>query len=141
MNWWNIKKYLTCNRSDEFKHFKIDEFGCKDGTSYPKEWIGSRLNQLRRQLNIIREYFGDRPITITSAYRTEEYNKKVGGVKNSMHVQGMAVDIKIKGVSPRKVADGIRNLIKQGKILQGGVGDYSSFTHYDIRGKAARWKK
>lgn len=35
----------------------------------------------------------DYPITVTSWYRTPAYNKRVGGVKNSLHLTGQAVDI------------------------------------------------
>jgi hypothetical protein len=35
----------------------------------------------------------DKKLTINSAYRDEEQNRKVGGVKNSNHMQGKAVDI------------------------------------------------
>jgi hypothetical protein len=33
----------------------------------------------------------------------------------------------------------IENLIAQGKIIEGGVGIYPTFVHYDIRGTKARW--
>tara|TARA_R110000824_G_scaffold68953_2_gene177765 strand:+ start:8149 stop:8544 length:396 start_codon:yes stop_codon:yes gene_type:complete len=33
------------------------------------------------------------PYKITSGYRSSEYNKKIGGVKNSAHIQGKAADI------------------------------------------------
>lgn len=94
---------------------------------------------LIKDLEIIREEFGGKPITITSAYRTESYNKKVGGATNSQHKQGWATDIKVKGVPARRVARKILELIREGRIKQGGVGSYNSFTHYDHRGVSARW--
>ena len=33
-----------------------------------------------------------KPIIITSGYRSPSYNQKVGGVKNSQHTKGQAVD-------------------------------------------------
>ena len=35
------------------------------------------------------------PFKITSGYRTEAHNKKVGGVKGSSHTKGCAVDIAV----------------------------------------------
>ena len=35
----------------------------------------------------------DKPITITSGYRTKSHNSKVGGKSNSAHLRGYAVDI------------------------------------------------
>ena len=38
-----------------------------------------------------------RPIKISSGYRCEALNKKVGGVKYSQHMKGQAADINIEG--------------------------------------------
>ena len=40
---------------------------------------------------------GDRPIIISSGYRSEEVNRLCGGAKNSNHLTGCAVDIKCYG--------------------------------------------
>ena len=39
----------------------------------------------------------NRPIKISSGYRCEKLNKAVGGVYNSQHLKGQAVDIDIQG--------------------------------------------
>jgi hypothetical protein len=40
-------------------------------------------------------------LTITSAWRSQQYNKKIGGVKNSLHLTGLAFDIaNPPGLSP-----------------------------------------
>ncbi|MEM5810410.1 MAG: D-Ala-D-Ala carboxypeptidase family metallohydrolase [Candidatus Aenigmatarchaeota archaeon] len=44
----------------------------------------ARLDQLRREL--------ERPIRITSGYRCQRHNAKVGGSSNSLHMRGMATD-------------------------------------------------
>ena len=44
------------------------------------------------RLQILRENYG-KSITITSGYRSKEHNAKVGGVENSQHVLGKAVDL------------------------------------------------
>jgi uncharacterized protein YcbK (DUF882 family) len=81
----------------------------------------------------------NKPISITSGYRSPEHNAKIKGAKNSQHVQGKAVDIKIKGLTPKEVALIIEGLIESGKIKQGGVGVYATWVHYDIRNKKIRW--
>ena len=50
-----------------------------------------------------------------------------------------AADIKIPGMTPKEVKDTIEELIKSGKMVKGGVGLYRTFTHYDVRGRNARW--
>ena len=44
-------------------------------------------------LDDIRSLFFDKPIHITSFYRNSKHNKKVGGVANSYHMLGAAVDV------------------------------------------------
>ena len=81
-------------------------------------------------------------MTIISGYRTEPYNVRCGGSKKSQHLEGIAADIRVKGVSPREVADVIEGLIADGRCLEGGIGVYQSqnFVHYDFRGDKARWQ-
>ena len=74
-----------------------------------------------------------------SGYRSPAHNREVGGATNSEHMQGRAADIKVAGFTPRQVADTIERLIREGRMKQGGLGRYASFTHYDTRGTAARW--
>jgi hypothetical protein len=45
----------------------------------------------------------------------------------------------VKGHTPKQVADAIEFLINQGKMREGGLKAYGTFTHYDIRGTKARW--
>lgn len=127
------KTYRKISKKWVTENFKVSEFDCKDGTPYPQEWIESRLKVLCDMLEIIRAEWG-KPVTCTSGYRTESYNKKVGGVKKSQHVQGLAVDIKIEGVSARKVARRIDEMIREGRLPNiKGLGSYNSFTHIDCR--------
>ena len=52
---------------------------------------------------------------------------------------GKAADISIKGLSSLEVYKTIERLIENGDMLQGGLGLYDTFVHYDIRGERARW--
>lgn len=53
----------------------------------------ANLNYTLQRLNTIRERYGH-PIIISSGYRCEELNRLVGGVKDSKHKTGLAVDLK-----------------------------------------------
>ena len=77
-------------------------------------------------------------LTITSAYRSPEYNARVGGAKKSMHQQGFAVDVRLSNAT---VADRQRFLeIAASKGIK-GFGCYfpsssgGNFIHCDIGGK------
>lgn len=55
--------------------------------------IIDNLNYTIRRLEEIRVGYG-KSIIINSGYRCDELNKLVGGVKDSMHTKGLAVDLK-----------------------------------------------
>lgn len=112
-------------------HFKVKEFACKDGSD--AVLVAPRLVMV---LQSIRSHFGA-PVTIASAYRTPQYNAKVGGVAHSQHCYGTAADIIVKGQTPEAVGAFARELMPD----WGGVGIYSQqgFTHVDVREVRADW--
>lgn len=111
------------------KNFKVKEFACSDGSD-PIFIDSDLVNVLQK----IRTHFG-KAVTITSAYRTPTRNKAVGGKTYSQHLYGKAADIKVKGVSPKKVAAYAEKLLPK----SGGIGIYSSFVHIDVRSTKSRW--
>jgi uncharacterized protein YcbK (DUF882 family) len=121
------------------ENFSLHEFQCKDGSDIPNEYLPNAI-QLAKNLQVLRDYI-NKPITINSAYRSPEYNAsaKVKGAKNSQHLLAKAADLRVKGMTPRELANVIESHIRAGKIQQGGVGVYPTFVHYDIRGTKARW--
>ena len=129
------------------KNFSIEEFDCNDGSKMPIN-VYHNMVKVANQLQVLRNYIG-KPIQINSAYRSEQYNAKIGGahkidkkgnrIETSQHVFGRAADIVVKGMSPLAVHTTIELLIEKGDMLQGGLGLYNSFVHYDIRGTKARW--
>jgi uncharacterized protein YcbK (DUF882 family) len=118
-------------------HFNEIEFQSKDGDQMP-EILYSNLVSLCNNLEKIRTAI-QYPIHVISGYRSIEHNKKVGGVPNSFHCKAMAADITCKNITPMILGFKIIDLINTGKIIQGGVGIYQGFVHYDIRGYKARW--
>lgn len=120
------------------KNFKIEEFECKCKCKMPND-VKDNIVKLANQLQLIRNVL-KRPIHITNSYRCESHNKAVGGVKSSQHLLGKAADLQVKGYTPKQVYNLIEHLIDNGEILQGGLGLYNSFVHYDIRKSKARWK-
>ena len=120
-------------------NFSLREFHSKDGTRVPKNLRGN-IQILMEQLEVIKDYFDGARITITSGYRSPNHNKNVDGARRSRHMCGQAADFKIRGYSAREVQKGVAKLMKRGDIINGGLGSYGSFTHYDI-GPKRRWKE
>ena len=118
-------------------NFNKKEFASKDGAGMPEE-VWQNIKTLASQLEVLRSHL-NKPITVTSGFRSEIHNTRIGGSKTSQHLLGKAADLQIKGVKPKKVYDTIEKLIKQGKMLEGGLGLYDTFVHYDTRGDEARW--
>ena len=119
------------------KNFLMSEFNSKDGAEMPLD-VSYNIIKLSQQLQYLRDYT-DKPIHINSAYRSPAHNSKVKGGLKSQHLLGKAADITIKGLTPKIVFEIIDDLISKGDMLQGGLGLYNTFVHYDIRKTKARW--
>lgn len=119
------------------KNFSLNEFSSRDGSQMGSV-ARNNIQILAENLQRLRDYLGV-PIHISSGYRSYSHNKAVGGKKNSFHLKGMAADIVVKNMKPKKVRKAILKLIKVGGMSEGGIGIYNGFVHYDIRGYQARW--
>ena len=116
--------------------FKVREFRCRDGSD--AIMIDQTLVVL---LQAIREHF-NKPITITSGYRTAAHNAAVGGAKSSQHLLGRAADIQVQDTDPLAVAAYVESLMPG----WGGVGRYpvkagraKGWVHVDTRPNKSRW--
>ena len=78
----------------EIKFFKLSEFDAKNanGQRIPGSGGNMRASTLVK-CDKLRELYG-KPLVVASGMRTPERNAQVGGVKNSSHLLGYAVDWK-----------------------------------------------
>ena len=116
--------------------FTVREFRCRDGSDVVM--IDQTLVVL---LQAIREHF-NKPITITSGYRTAAHNTAVGGAKSSQHLLGRAADIQVADTTVEAVAAYAESLMPD----WGGVGRYpvkagraKGWVHVDTRPNKSRW--
>lgn len=83
---------------EEIEYFGPQEVACKCGTycdGFPHE-----MQKLTMQIiDRARKHFGH-PIVIISGLRCPQHNANVGGVKNSQHMFGEALDVYFYGVAP-----------------------------------------
>lgn len=136
------------------RHFKGSELtpywsrrnkGGSNSMPHPHLWPNAAetlvvLDELRHRLN--------RPITITSSYRSPNYNKGVSGAQFSQHLVFNAFDFKTKDLTPGEVVAALKALrgtwfvntdTEQAFQFKGGIGKYQTFVHLDTRGHNADW--
>lgn len=117
------------------KNFREEEFICKCGKckAVPAH-MKENLILLCQQLEKIRFYTG--AIIINSGVRCSAHNKRVGGVPNSQHLQGKAVDIRVKNMYVEDLYNRIVELKRQEIIKIRYIQLYKTkgFVHVDIRG-------
>lgn len=106
------------------------------GTRKPSESaVVTRIIHLAQYLDRVKSLLNNRPIHVSSWYRPPDVNRAVGGVKNSIHLLGSAVDFTVEGIPPLEVYRQLNGW--HGRV--GGLGRSSAFTHLDLRGYPARW--
>ena len=93
--------------------------------------IQHNVQKLANQLQTLRNEVGV-PVIINIAYRPVFYELSKGRDGTSQHTLGKAADITAQGLTPKYVASKIEQLINSGDMLQGGLGVYPTFCHYDI---------
>ena len=80
-------------------HFSVEELIASETAARagidnsPPESLMPNLRALAAGLELVRAALGDRPIHINSGYRCATLNTKIGGAKNSRHMDGLAADI------------------------------------------------
>jgi zinc D-Ala-D-Ala carboxypeptidase len=118
------------------EHFTLEEL-TTTSTGYdntPSAHVIENLKVLATTLELIRTALG-KPIQVTSAYRSLKVNNAVkGSAALSFHTQGLAADIKIKGLTPFEVCSLIKNSgIPYDKLILEDLGTNGGWTHIQIQ--------
>ena len=110
---------------DEIKYFDRSEFACKCGKcgGYPAE----PKEKLIRVADQVRENLGG-AATVSSGVRCATHNANVGGVANSRHLTGKAMDFSVAGKTAAQV---LAEVNKHNEIRYAYAID-SKYVHMDI---------
>jgi len=104
------------------RYFQIEEFDSRDvkgsGSNMDATFL-SMIDEARAIANI--------PFKITSGYRTEKHNNKIGGVKDSSHLKGLAADVQCTDSRSRYI---MLNALNKVGFCRIGISD--TFIHCDI---------
>lgn len=103
------------------KYFKSSEFSCKCGCGF------NNMNQDVLMMLDLARSMAEIPFFINCGCRCVKHNKEVGGVEDSSHLSGLAVDIRVHNDFVRYRI--INSLLKVGfeRVLI-----YDSFVHVDL---------
>jgi uncharacterized protein YcbK (DUF882 family) len=104
------------------KYFNLHEFDSPD-----LKGSGALMDETFIDMLIEARHIAQIPFKINSGYRTKEHNKKIGGVKSSSHLKGLAADIHCSDSRSRFII--VNALIEVG-FNRIGIG--STFVHCDI---------
>ncbi len=110
---------------ENIRWFQRQEFACRCGRcgGFPKE-PEMALVELAEQ---VREHF-DRPVIVSSGVRCPEHNMVVGGVANSRHLTGKAMDFQVAGKGASEVLAYIKALPR----VRYCYGIDANFVHMDV---------
>lgn len=94
------------------EHFSLAEFtdsptALRKGISnLPNDTAIGNLQRVAEVLEQVRALF-DRPLVISSGYRSSALNAAVGGSRSSAHLTGLAADFIVPGITPSETAKAI----------------------------------
>ena len=118
-------------------HFTLDEMIASDTATrlninnQPALPIISRLRVVASLMELVRINLGSKPINISSGFRCDELNTRIGGAENSAHCQGYAVDFTCPAFgSPDKIFLALKNdadLLEYDQLILEGTWIHLSF--------------
>jgi zinc D-Ala-D-Ala carboxypeptidase len=92
----------------------------------------ANLTRTAEVMEKVRTILGDKPILISSGYRSPQVNTAVGGSKNSAHVYGLAVDFSCPGFgTPKAICHKLHPHMKELGIDQ-LIHEYDTWVHLGL---------
>ena len=86
----------------EIRYFTREEFKCKCGGMFCDGYPAAMQEAVVKIADAARAHFG-RPAHVISGLRCRQWNAHEGGVANSQHMYGEAIDLRIDGVGSEEL--------------------------------------
>jgi uncharacterized protein YcbK (DUF882 family) len=126
------------------KHFTLEEFtdsqtAARQGlANLPSPQTTKNLERLAEVMEKVRTILGDKPILISSGYRSPRVNRAVGGSKTSAHMSGLAVDFSCPGFgSPLAICGKLEPHMQELGVDQ-LIHEFGTWVHLGLSGGAPR---
>lgn len=124
-------------------HFTLEELTAsniasrRDISNEPDNDCLDNLKRLAKHLEDVRTVL-NKPIVISSGYRSPGVNSLVGGSPNSQHMYGSAADFRVPGMTPDEV---MRAIIAAGLPYDQLILEFNAWVHYSIPNVSGRpWR-
>jgi zinc D-Ala-D-Ala carboxypeptidase len=128
------------------EHFTLEEF--TDSQTAARKGINNvppansqerkNIQRTAETMEKVRTILGDKPILISSGYRSPQVNAAVGGSKSSAHMSGLAVDFSCPGFgTPLQICKKLHPHMKELGIDQ-LIHEYDTWVHLGLTGGAPR---
>jgi zinc D-Ala-D-Ala carboxypeptidase len=128
------------------EHFTLEEF--TDSQTAARKGINNvppansqerkNIQRTAETMEKVRTILGDKPILISSGYRSPQVNAAVGGSKSSAHMSGLAVDFSCPGFgTPLQICKKLHPHMKELGIDQ-LIHEYDTWVHLGLTDGAPR---
>lgn len=123
----------------DIRYFTREEFRCQCGGKYCNGFPAEPVEETVRLADEIRRRAGV-PLNVNSGVRCKQHNADVGGVWNSLHLTGQAIDLAPIGgnISVARLQEIAEQVQAERMPGLGGLGRYDWGAHID-NGKYSRW--
>ena len=133
IDWDDMNGYVS-------EYFTVKEVTQGDRRRIPTDArVQQSIQTLAKYLDEVRKLWGS-PIVVTSWYRPPQINAAVGGVRNSQHISGRAVDVYPLNGKSREFEQWLDRVAWKNRALGYGVASGRGFTHLDLRPRQIRWR-
>ena len=89
---------------EDITYFTREEFRCRCGGRYCSGFPAEMRREVVQVCDRARKHFG-RPGHVVSGLRCPRHNASQGGVENSQHIFGEAVDLRIEGITGEELLE------------------------------------
>jgi zinc D-Ala-D-Ala carboxypeptidase len=98
----------------------------------------ANLTRTAEVMEKVRTILGDKPILVSSGYRSPQVNAAVGGSKSSAHMSGLAVDFSCPGFgTPKAICHKLHSHMKELGVDQ-LIHEYDTWVHLGLTGGTPR---
>lgn len=125
---WKTPPAEVADPWEGIQYFTPAELRCKCGGQFCGGFPAAPERRLLLLADRVRGHFGA-PVTVSSGVRCETHNRNVGGVENSRHLKGKAMDFRVAG----QKAEDVLEYVKAQKEVRYAYDIDGTYVHMDVQ--------